>query len=123
LSIGLRCGRPDACTDETAKIARETIGAFGEVLQVAARSTQKAHCVGLSTVMEHFRRVPRHALLLCSADADSILCRDWISTRLESRHLTVLERSPKSAGASAALTCSNLLVAHRNQQLGPLFAD
>ena len=28
----------DACTDQTAKVARQTVGAFGEVLEVTARS-------------------------------------------------------------------------------------
>jgi hypothetical protein len=59
----------DACTDATAKVARNAIGAFGEVLEVAARSLQTAHRIGASTVMDHFRHVPRHALLLTSADA------------------------------------------------------
>lgn len=76
----------DACTDSTAKVARDAVGAFGEVLQVAARSEQTAHQIGVSAIMEHFCRVPRHALLLCSADAGTDLCRDWIDTRLRRLH-------------------------------------
>jgi hypothetical protein len=81
----------DACTDTTAKVARDAVGAFGEVLQVAAQSLQTAHQIGVSAVMEHFRRVPRHALLLCSADAGTDLCRDWIDTRLQWSHSSVRE--------------------------------
>jgi glycosyltransferase involved in cell wall biosynthesis len=79
----------DACTDTTAKVARDAIGAFGEVLQVAARSLQTAHQIGVDAVMEHFRRVPRHALLLCSADAGTDLRRDWIDGRLRRSHPSV----------------------------------
>src|ERR1700690_4148853 len=40
----------DACTDATAKVARNALGAFGEVLEVAARSLQTAHQIGVSTM-------------------------------------------------------------------------
>jgi hypothetical protein len=72
----------DACTDATVKVARGAIGAFGEVLQVTARSLQSAHRIGTSRVMEHFRHVPRHALLLTSAEAGAYLRRDWIDIKL-----------------------------------------
>jgi hypothetical protein len=73
----------DACTDETAKVARHTIGAFGEVLEVAARSLRTAHRIGASTVLEHFRHKPRHSLLLASADAGTEVRRDWIDMKLK----------------------------------------
>jgi cellulose synthase/poly-beta-1,6-N-acetylglucosamine synthase-like glycosyltransferase len=73
----------DACTDATAKVARNALGAFGEVLEVAARSLQTAHQIGVSTVTDHFRHVPRHALLLTSTDAGTRLRRDWIDTKLQ----------------------------------------
>jgi hypothetical protein len=76
----------DACTDATAKVARDAIGAFGEVLEVAARSTKTAHQIGASTVMEHFRHIPRHALLLISTEAGAELCRDWIDIKLQCSH-------------------------------------
>jgi glycosyltransferase involved in cell wall biosynthesis len=68
----------DACTDQTAKLARDTIGAFGEVLEVTARSLRTACRIGESTVLEHFRNQSRHALLLASADADTHVPHDWI---------------------------------------------
>jgi hypothetical protein len=68
----------DACTDATAKVARDAVGAFGEVLEVSARSLQTAHRIGASSVIEHFHHIPRHALLLASVDADTELCRDWM---------------------------------------------
>jgi hypothetical protein len=68
----------DACTDQTAKVARHTIGAFGEVLEVTARSLRTACRIGESTILEHFRHQPRHALLLASAHADTHVPRDWI---------------------------------------------
>jgi hypothetical protein len=73
----------DACTDATAKVARDALGAFGQVLEVSARSRQAAHRIGASTVMEHFRDVPRHALLLASTDAAADVRRDWIEKQLQ----------------------------------------
>jgi glycosyltransferase involved in cell wall biosynthesis len=68
----------DACTDQTAKVARRTIGAFGEVLEVTAQSLRTARRIGESTLLDHFRRRPRHAVMLASADADNRVPRDWI---------------------------------------------
>ena len=72
----------DACTDDTAKLARVALGAFGQVLEVCTRSRQAAHQIGSRLVMEHFRDVPRHTLLLASADAPTDLPRDWIEAQL-----------------------------------------
>jgi hypothetical protein len=72
----------DACTDDTAKAAREALGAFGQVLEVCAHSEQAAHQLGAVTVMEHFRDVPRHTLLLTSTNAAAALPRDWIDAQL-----------------------------------------
>jgi hypothetical protein len=74
----------DACTDDTARVARETLGAFGQVLEICAHSRQTAHQLGASVVLEHFRDVPRHALLLASTDASAELSRDWIDRQLKS---------------------------------------
>jgi hypothetical protein len=73
----------DACTDDTAKAARNALGAFGQVLEVSTRSPQAAHRLGAATVMEHFRDVPRHTLLLTSTDAAADLPRDWIDMQLQ----------------------------------------
>jgi hypothetical protein len=72
----------DACTDATAKVARDAIGAFGQVLEISAHSMQLAHRIGTSAVMEHFERVPRHGLLIASADVNKNLNRDWIVSQL-----------------------------------------
>jgi hypothetical protein len=73
----------DACTDDTAKAARIALGAFGQVLEICARSAQAAHRLGASVVMEHFRHVPRHTLLLTTTDATAELPRDWIDMQLK----------------------------------------
>jgi hypothetical protein len=73
----------DACTDDTARVARDVVGAFGEVLEVSARSPQTAHRIGASSVIEHFHDMPRHALLLASVDAGTELRRDWMDTKLQ----------------------------------------
>jgi Glycosyl transferase family 2 len=73
----------DACTDDTAKVAREALGTFGQVLEVSARSLQTAHRIGASAVMDHFADTPRHALLLTSTNAAANLPRDWIDTQLK----------------------------------------
>jgi glycosyltransferase involved in cell wall biosynthesis len=72
----------DACTDDTAKLARSALGAFGQVLEVSARSPQTAHRIGASAILDHFHDVPRHALLLASTDADMDLRRDWIENQV-----------------------------------------
>jgi glycosyltransferase involved in cell wall biosynthesis len=69
----------DACTDQTAKVARHTLGAFGEVLEVSALSLQTARRIGESSLLEHFRHQPRQAILLASTHADAHVPRDWIS--------------------------------------------
>jgi glycosyltransferase involved in cell wall biosynthesis len=72
----------DACTDDTAKLARSALGAFGQVLEVSARSPQTAHKIGADAILDHFRDVPRYALLLASTDADMDLRRDWIESQV-----------------------------------------
>jgi hypothetical protein len=52
------------------------------VLEICAHSRQAAHQLGAAAVMEHFREVPRHMLLLTSADAKAELSRDWIDIQL-----------------------------------------
>jgi hypothetical protein len=73
----------DRCTDDTAKVAREALGAFGQVLEISTHSSQSAHQVGAATVMEHFSEVPRHTLLLTGTDPTAELPRDWIDTQLK----------------------------------------
>jgi hypothetical protein len=68
----------DACTDDTARVARDALGAFGQVLEVRASSRQTAHRIGAGAVVEHFINVPRHALLLTSTEVTADLSRDWI---------------------------------------------
>jgi hypothetical protein len=71
-------------TDETAKIARRALGAFGQVLEISAQSRQVADRLGAATVIDHFRHVPRHALLMTSTAATSDLPREWIERLLKS---------------------------------------
>jgi hypothetical protein len=84
----------DACTDDTAKAARNALGAFGQVLEVSARSRQAAHELGAATVMEHFHDAPRHTLLLTSTEATADLPRDWIDIQLQ------CSQSPIGLGSS-----------------------
>jgi hypothetical protein len=74
----------DGSTDDTAKVARQALGAFGKVLEISAYSRQAAHGLGAAAVMEHFRDVPRHTLLLTSRDATAELPRHWIAQQLKS---------------------------------------
>jgi glycosyltransferase involved in cell wall biosynthesis len=73
----------DSCTDDTAKAARNALGAFGQVLEVCACSQQTAHRIGSTAIAEHFRDVPRHTLFMTSTDATAELPHDWIATQLE----------------------------------------
>src|SRR5260221_5742840 len=70
----------DACTDQTAKVARQTVGAFGEVLEVTARSLRTARRIGESALLEHFRPHPQLDLLLASTHADTHMTRDWMDS-------------------------------------------
>jgi hypothetical protein len=72
----------DACTDDTARVARQLVGAFGEVLEVRARSADAARRVGAAAVFDHFDRKPRHAILLTYAHAGVDLPVDWIDDLL-----------------------------------------
>ena len=67
--------------------------ARGEVLEIGARSLQTAHRIGASTVMEHFRHMPRHAVLLTSTCAGAEVRRDWIDTMVYQRLLATLDPS------------------------------
>jgi glycosyltransferase involved in cell wall biosynthesis len=69
----------DACTDQTAKVARHTLGAFGEVLEVSALSLRTARRIGESSLLEHFRHQTRHGIVLASTLADAPVPRDWIN--------------------------------------------
>jgi hypothetical protein len=72
----------DACTDATAKVARDALGAFGQVLEVTVRSQQMAHRIGTRAVLEHFQHVPRHGLIIAAANANTDLNREWIDSQL-----------------------------------------
>jgi hypothetical protein len=73
----------DSCIDDTAKAARNSLGAFGQVLEIGAHSRPAAYQLGVAIVMEHFRAVPRHTLLLTSTDAAAELPRNWIEAQLQ----------------------------------------
>jgi hypothetical protein len=95
----------DACGDKTAKVARSAVGAFGQVLEVAVRSGGTARGIGASTVLEHFRRTPRHAILLADTDAHSCVSRDWIDVQLKRQKAGVgsIGHQTNIAAESAAL--------------------
>ena len=73
----------DACRDRTVKVARDAVGAFGEVLEVAVQSSGTARGIGAGTVLEHFHHKPRHSILLTDTDADACVSRDWIDMQLK----------------------------------------
>jgi glycosyltransferase involved in cell wall biosynthesis len=73
----------DACSDTTVKVARDAVGAFGEVLEVAVQSSATARGIGARSVLEHFHNKPRHAILLASTDADTCVRRDWIDIQFK----------------------------------------
>jgi hypothetical protein len=74
----------DACTDDTVKTARDALGAFGQVLEICARSRQAAHELGADIILDHFRDVPRHRLFLASTDASADLPPDWVNRQIKS---------------------------------------
>jgi hypothetical protein len=88
----------DACTDATAKAARAALGAFGEVLEIAARCPKTADRIGVSAVMEHFHPMPRDALLLAGMDAGAKLRRDWFELKRPAAEVT--KATPREAAES-----------------------
>jgi hypothetical protein len=68
----------DACTDSTAKVARDTLGAFGQVLEITAGSIKAGHRIGERAALEHFQHVPRHTLLIASVEASRHVSLDWL---------------------------------------------
>jgi hypothetical protein len=79
----------DACRDKTVKVARDAVGAFGEVLEVAVQSSGTARGIGASAALEHFHRKRRHAILLANTDADTCVRRDWIDIQLKRQNAGV----------------------------------
>jgi hypothetical protein len=72
----------DTCTDDTARVAREMVGSFGEVLEVRAHSEDTSRRLGATAVFEHFHRKPRHSILLTYAQAGAELPVDWLDNLL-----------------------------------------
>ena len=79
----------DACRDRTVKVARDAVGAFGELLEVSVQSGATARGIGAGTVLEHFHHKPRHSILLADTDADACVSRDWIDMQLERQNAGV----------------------------------
>jgi cellulose synthase/poly-beta-1,6-N-acetylglucosamine synthase-like glycosyltransferase len=90
----------DACRDKTVKIARDAVGAFGEVLEVAAQSRGTAHAIGASALLEHFYHKPCHAVLLANVDADTCVPRDWIDVQLKRQRAGVRSITPPTRTAA-----------------------
>ena len=88
----------DACRDRTVKVARDAVGAFGEVLSVAVQSRGTACGIGAGAVLERFHDKPRRSILLANADADTCVSRDWIDIQLKCQNAGVgLIAHPKAA--------------------------
>ena len=95
----------DACRDRTVKVARDAVGAFGEILEVAVQSSGTARGIGASTVLEHFHHKPRDAILLADTDAGTCVRRDWIDIQLKrpnARVRSIAHPTNVAAGAQAA---------------------
>jgi hypothetical protein len=72
----------DTCTDDTARVARDMVGSFGEVLEVRAHSEDTARRLGAAAVFEHFHRKPRHSILLTYAQTGAELPVEWLDNLL-----------------------------------------
>jgi hypothetical protein len=73
----------DGSTDENARMARQALGAFGEVLEISAQSRQVTHRIGAAAVIDHFRHIPRHSLLMTSSEATASVECDWIDQQIK----------------------------------------
>jgi hypothetical protein len=99
----------DACTDDSVKVARRVLGAFGEVLEIAAKSYRAARRVGASAVFDHFHRKPQNAILLANASANTCVHKDWITTQLQCRTVELTDGAAESpVGTIAAGTRSSV---------------
>jgi hypothetical protein len=92
----------DACRDKTVKVARDAVGAFGEVLEVAVESSGTARGIGASAVLEHFHQKPPHAILLATTDADTGVRRDWIEIQIKRRNTGIGSIVPPTNSASGS---------------------
>ena len=70
----------DACTDDTAEVAR---AAGVRVLELAAGSVGVARAAGLRDVRLRAVGVPRDRLWLATTDADSRVPADWLTRQIE----------------------------------------
>jgi cellulose synthase/poly-beta-1,6-N-acetylglucosamine synthase-like glycosyltransferase len=77
----------DACTDGTAQLARRTLGARGEVLECAHRSSGTARQAGTAAALAHFHRPAPHAdprrIWIANTDADTIVPPEWLGVHLQ----------------------------------------
>ena len=72
----------DGCEDETAELARRTIGPFGQTLEIDVNSPGMARRAGATAVLDHFRGIEPDSIWLANTDADSRVARDWIDVQL-----------------------------------------
>jgi cellulose synthase/poly-beta-1,6-N-acetylglucosamine synthase-like glycosyltransferase len=84
-----RCGQiwvalvADRCTDQTAVLGRERLGARGEVIQCAAGAPGSARRIGVAAVLRHFAGRCHRGLWLANTDADTYVPLAWIDTHLQ----------------------------------------
>lgn len=77
----------DSCTDDTALIARRTLGHQGEVLECAHRSSGTARQLGTAASLARFQGLatqtdPRR-VWIANTDADTFVPADWLRVHLQ----------------------------------------
>jgi cellulose synthase/poly-beta-1,6-N-acetylglucosamine synthase-like glycosyltransferase len=73
----------DACSDSTAELARDAIGARGTVIECAPRSPGAARRLGVAAVIEHFHAIHPARIWLANTDADTYVPPDWLKLHLD----------------------------------------
>jgi cellulose synthase/poly-beta-1,6-N-acetylglucosamine synthase-like glycosyltransferase len=73
----------DACTDHTARMARDALGTWGQVVECNVRSPGTARRLGVEAVLHRHAQHSHDRLWLANTDADTLVPSDWLPRHLD----------------------------------------
>ena len=69
------------CTDQSSRVARDALGAFGQVLAIPGQSFLDSQRIGEAAACAHFYKKPDPLVLLTLTDQAEPVPRDWLRPR------------------------------------------